>query len=80
MNRTIFLVFALVFSISAFSQDITGQWNGALKVQGMQLRIVFNIEKVGAEYKSTMGSPDQGIKGVPCDETSFSDNLLKIRC
>lgn len=79
MKRTIFLFFILVFSFSAFSQDITGQWNGTLNVMGSDLPVVFNIEKTDNGYTSTMDSPDQGVKGIPCDEISFLDNTLKIK-
>jgi len=33
-----------------FGQNITGQWNGILKVQGTQLRIVFNIRSACKRY------------------------------
>ena len=63
---------------SAYSQEITGQWNGVLKVQAMQLRIVFNITKSGAGYSSTMDSPDQGAKGIPVTATTFENAKLKL--
>jgi pimeloyl-ACP methyl ester carboxylesterase len=62
----------------AFGQDITGQWNGILKVQGTQLRIVFNINKVENGFSSTMDSPDQGAKGLPVTSTSFENSTLKL--
>lgn len=79
MKRLLILSLAFFFAFSAFAQDITGKWNGALKVSGTQLRLVFNIEKNGEIFKSTMDSPDQGAKGIPCDETSFENNVLKIK-
>jgi len=62
----------------SFSQDITGQWTGLLKVQGMQLRVVFNISKTDSGYSSTMDSPDQGAKGIPVTSTIFDNPKLKI--
>jgi pimeloyl-ACP methyl ester carboxylesterase len=62
----------------SFSQEITGQWNGVLKVQGMQLKIVFNISKGAAGYSATMDSPDQGAKGIPVSNTSFVNPNLKL--
>jgi pimeloyl-ACP methyl ester carboxylesterase len=61
-----------------FGQNITGQWNGLLKVQGTQLRIVFNIEKSENGFTSTMDSPDQGAKGIPVTSTSFENQTLKL--
>lgn len=73
------LAFLIMLSVwNAMGQDITGQWNGILKVQGMQLRIVFNISKTENGYQSTMDSPDQGARGIPVTSTSFADSLVKL--
>ena len=64
--------------LGAFGQGITGQWNGILKVQGIQLRIVFNIAKTDKGYSSTMDSPDQGAKGIPVTATTFENSRLRI--
>jgi len=72
------LLITLLASISLSAQDITGQWNGALKVQGTQLRLVFNITKTENGVSSTMDSPDQGAKGIPTTTTSFENSILKI--
>lgn len=53
-----------IFTFNLFGQNVTGQqWNGVLKVQGMNLRIVFNVIKSDNGYNSTIDSPDQGAKG-----------------
>jgi len=72
------LLISLLASISLSAQEITGQWNGALKVQGTQLRLVFNITKIDNGVSSTMDSPDQGAKGIPTTTTSFENSILKI--
>jgi dienelactone hydrolase len=74
---TIFLIMFFCFGL-AFGQDITGTWNGVLKVQGMQLRIVFHIDKTDNGYKSTMDSPDQGAKGIPVNNTMLADNTVSL--
>jgi len=71
-------IFLFLVSLSVFGQDITGAWNGILKVQGIQLRIVFNISKTAAGYSSTMDSPDQGAKGIPVSTTNFDGSNLKL--
>ena len=76
-SLALFLIFVVTFG-SAYGQEITGQWNGVLKVQAMQLRIVFNITKSGAGYSSTMDSPDQGAKGIPVTTTTFENSRLKL--
>jgi hypothetical protein len=60
------------------AQDITGDWNGVLSVQGMKLRIVFHVTKTDASFSATMDSPDQGAKGIPLTGASFENNVLKL--
>jgi len=72
------LLIALLTSISLSAQDITGQWNGALKVQGTQLRLVFNVIKTDSGLSSTMDSPDQGANGIPTTTTSFENSIFKV--
>lgn len=78
MNKTITLLLTVFTSFNMYAQDITGQWNGLLKVQGMQLRVVFHINKTDTGYNSTMDSPDQGAKGIPATTTTFENSNLKI--
>jgi len=73
---TFILVFGTISSI--FSQDITGTWNGLLKVQGMQLSLVFHINKTENKFSSTMDSPDQKAFGIPVTTTNFENLKLTI--
>jgi len=78
MKRSaLFLVFLLTVC-NLFGQDINGQWNGLLKVQGTQLRIVFNILKADVGYTATMDSPDQGAKGIKVSSVTFKNPVLKL--
>jgi len=76
-NLTLVILISL-FSLTIYGQDITGQWNGALKIQGTQMRLVFNISQTENSLSSTMDSPDQGAKGIPTTTTSFENSILKI--
>jgi len=71
MKKIAFLTLLFLTTLTAFAQDITGDWNGALKVQGIQLRLVFHITKTDTGYTATMDSPDQGAKGIPV--TDYED-------
>jgi hypothetical protein len=62
--------------LSIYAQEISGKWNGILKVQGIQLKLVFNINKTATGYSSTMDSPDQGANGIPVTNTSFNNAIL----
>jgi hypothetical protein len=78
MKTILFLLFSFSTSYSMKAQDITGQWNGILKTQGIQLRVVFHINKTDTGYSSIMDSPDQGAKGIPTTSTNFENSTLKI--
>jgi len=60
------------------AQDITGQWNGLLSVQGINLRLVFHINKSGEGYTSTMDSPDQNATGLPVATTTFNGSKISL--
>ena len=59
MKKATYFLLTFLVTFSSFSQGITGQWNGVLKVQGMELRLVFNISQTNNGYIATMDSPDQ---------------------
>lgn len=79
MKKIKALIFLLLLGLAMFAQEITGTWNGILKVQGMQLRVNFNIESTGIGYHSTMDSPDQNALGIPVDSTFFENNMITIK-
>lgn len=80
MNLKICVFLCLFVCIVKFvgAQEITGQWNGQIKLQGIQLRVVFNITKTGDAYSSTMTSPDQSPKPVQFTKTIFENNILTL--
>jgi len=77
-EKTILISVLAMISLTSFAQDITGKWYGALKVQGTQLRLVFNINNKDNTLSATMDSPDQGAFGIPTTTTSFENSTLKI--
>jgi len=78
MKKNLIIGLLLISSTWVFSQDITGEWNGALHVQGMQLRLVFHISKTDTAFNATMDSPDQGAKDIPMSKVTFENHLLTI--
>ena len=84
MKRNIFLrLFIALISIaiaqSAFALDnnFAGTWQGTLKIQTMELRVVFHLQSdsTGA-MKATLDSPDQGAKGIPVDNVAMRKDSL----
>ncbi len=61
----------------AADENIAGIWQGTLKVQTIELRIVFHVaaDSSGA-FKTTMDSPDQGAKGIVVNSTSVSSDSV----
>ncbi|HXD94156.1 MAG TPA: alpha/beta fold hydrolase [Bacteroidia bacterium] len=77
--KSIAVALSIIFaSYTMLSQNITGKWNGILKVQGMQIRIAFNVNKTDSGYKSTMDSPDQKAFGIPVESTTFTNGIVKF--
>ncbi|HSN49405.1 MAG TPA: alpha/beta hydrolase, partial [Flavobacterium sp.] len=77
--KTLLIVLLTYFtSPSLIAQDITGEWNGALKIQGTQLRLVFTVTKTDTGVSATMDSPDQGARGIPTTTTTFENSILRI--
>lgn len=72
MKTLVWIIFLITMSNMSYSQELAGKWNGALAVQGNQLRIVFNVQKSGDHYEVTMDSPDQNTKGIIVTTTQFS--------
>lgn len=73
-------IFANPLQKAGFSnKDIEGVWQGVLKVQGMELRIVFKIfRQSDGMLTATMDSPDQGAKDIPVEEVTFKNGNLRM--
>lgn len=78
MKKAVFFVMAILSSFIMVGQEISGQWNGVIKLPGQQFRVVFNISKTETGYASTMDSPDQGVNGIPFTKTSFENSIVKL--
>jgi len=78
MKKLLFIVIFLFTALGMFAQDISGQWNGLLNIQGIQLRLVFHISQLENGYTATMDSPDQGVKDIPVTSIAFEDKVLKL--
>lgn len=78
MKKVILIIITILASSFAMGQEISGQWNGLLKVPGAQLRMVATISKTETGYISTLDSPDQMAKGIPVATTTFENSILKL--
>lgn len=71
MKRCMLWIIALAFlQASAFAQNLTGTWQGTLKVRDRELRTVIKIETTATDsLKATMYSIDQGAGAIAGDVT-----------
>ncbi|MFQ5689063.1 MAG: alpha/beta hydrolase family protein [Gemmatimonadota bacterium] len=59
--------------------SLAGNWEGTLKTSGIELRVVFRIQRAkDGSYSATMDSPDQGARGILVSDVSFSGRAVKL--
>jgi fermentation-respiration switch protein FrsA (DUF1100 family) len=80
--------FIMMTCLYAFAQeeglqkmtDVIGIWQGIIKIQTIELRIVFNIsQSPDGKLTAKMDSPDQGAKDIPIDEVTFENGNLSLK-
>jgi uncharacterized protein len=78
MKRVFAFALCILMGFNMHGQVIEGQWNGVLNFQGIEMRIVFHIEKTGDGYTGTMDSPDQGATGIPISSITYHSPEIQI--
>lgn len=78
MKKLFLAILGVFIALPASAQDITGTWNGLLKVPGAELRIVIHFEKTSNGYSATLDSPDQGAKGLPASSVTINKDTVTI--
>jgi pimeloyl-ACP methyl ester carboxylesterase len=81
LNFYSLILFLILISLPAIAQQnqIVGNWQGALKISSIQLRIVFNvIETENQKISAALDSPDQGAFGIPVDTVIFNPPYVKF--
>lgn len=69
----------LFMSMTMVAQsEFQGQWVGTLNVQGIRLRVVFNVAQTENGFTTTMDSPDQGVKDIPFPTTEYIQPNVKF--
>jgi hypothetical protein len=77
MKQVLMIVFLFGASTFLWAQDLVGDWNGMLKVNGTELRLVLHISKnTDGSLRSTLDCIDQGAKGIPVNSTTLKDLKL----
>lgn len=79
MKRIVILVALLVTACLSQSQDIAGDWQGALNTGMGELRLVLHIIKAAdGSLKATLDSVDQGANGIPVNSISLKNSKLSL--
>lgn len=55
-----------------------GKWEGSLETMGGKLRLVFHLANKDGSASGTIDSIDQGAMGIPMEEISATNRILKI--
>lgn len=74
--KYIFFCLLLISTIANAQESFTGVWTG--KIQAFNLTVVLNISEKDGKLSATMDSPDQGVKGIACDQISVSGNTITV--
>ena len=79
-KAVVVLVFAMAMAGLSFAQDISGDWNGTLKINGAELRLVLHVSKnPDGTLKSTLDSIDQNANDIPVASTTLKDSQLSLK-
>ena len=79
MRRTILILVAILTALFTQSQNISGQWSGKLDMHGREITVVFDIQKSGSGYTSTMYNAIHGKCGLVSNSILVFDSIVTIR-
>ena len=79
MKRILTLTLFTLAALSANAQDIAGDWQGSLKANGAELRLVLHITKAaGGSFTGTLDSIDQGAMAIPVSSVTLKGPQLGL--
>lgn len=78
MKYVFIFLFSMIF-ITMNAQDISGDWKGAIDVQGTKLELIFHIKGSAGNYTGTLDVPAQGAAGIPVDKTDISNGQVTLK-
>src|SRR5215469_6844390 len=79
MKKLLMISALIPFAAISFAEDITGDWNGTLHANGVELRLVLHVSKNSdGSLKATLDSVDQGANGIPVSSAMLKDSKLSL--
>jgi non-heme chloroperoxidase len=74
-----FTALAALTAITAYAQDLTGDWQGTLQAPRRELRLILHITKTDrGRWNATMFSIDQTTEGMPANSVSLHGSNFKL--
>ena len=79
MKTNIITMCLLILTQTAFTQAFTETWYGAIAInENTKINFVFNIEKEGTTYQTTIDIPTQRVNGIEAINTAVKNDSLVI--
>jgi uncharacterized protein len=75
--RSVTILFVIAVSASA-AVPVAGNWEGMIKVQNQELRLVLHVREAEGKLTATFDSPDQYVAGMPVDNIEFKGQQLNF--
>ena len=77
MYKLILSFISVLISVYSFGQNISGNWEGNLQIQGNEIPIVFHIDKdISGKYIATFDSPTQKAFNMACGDVILKQDSL----
>jgi pimeloyl-ACP methyl ester carboxylesterase len=57
---------------------LVGYWSGTLTLGVAKLRVGFAVAETDGKLTAKLDSPDQGVKGLPCDPPTLADGTTTV--
>src|SRR5207253_228454 len=71
-------MFPLIAQAQPPGKDLAGIWTGALDVNTIKLRLVFEVTRKGDALSAILKSIDQGGQPIPCSAATFTGGNAHI--
>ncbi len=79
MKRLLLAILLLLLALTSLhAQNIAGDWEGTLRVQSAELRLVLHVTKDDGKLKATLDSVDQDADDIPVTSISLKDGNLRF--
>jgi len=79
MKKLLFLISLLLLCQQGFSQTIAKDYDGTIKLPGIELDLSIHLENMDKQWTGTLDIPKQNIKGMVLSELTVDDDTLSFK-